>query len=310
MSRLVGNGTQTLKSLSPLFQPHYGGSCTRGRGRLWWTCPPISAGPSRNKLCQILQSMSLPPLWWHRKGESWDQEQRQLIKTKNVIKTGWLKGTGEVLWSTKHLWSFKVKESYSILLNNWSSWRLDLKPSFTDLKGIRLFSCIPSELIRGHVIVSGLSGVGWMSSCRFLLFRDSFVSACRGRGDSSAPPPPGCTLGCQEKLREEKDRWLLALKSVLGDSRRRRGASAVLLESQEADALTYAFPSNYTGDEEGHGADSPDPRGRTSMVCVCRWYQRWGGLHKYTPVLPQFNLVRNKNALILIQVIFDPHMEV
>ena len=35
--------------------------------------------------------------------------------------------SGEVSLSTKHFWSFTVKQSCSILLNNWSSWRLDLK---------------------------------------------------------------------------------------------------------------------------------------------------------------------------------------
>ena len=30
-------------------------------------------------------------------------------------------------WYKEHFWSFTVKQSCSILLNNWSSWRLDLK---------------------------------------------------------------------------------------------------------------------------------------------------------------------------------------
>lgn len=31
-------------------------------------------------------------------------------------------------------------------------------------------------------------------------------------GSSAPPPPTGCTLGRQEKLKRRKDRWLLGLK--------------------------------------------------------------------------------------------------
>lgn len=96
-----------------------------------------------------------------------------------------------------------------------------------------------AELSCDHVILSGLGGVWLDEQSSFSSLQRLFCLVVSRTGRLLCT---GGTFGCQEKLREQKDRWPLALKSVLGGSRRHRGASTVLPESREADARTYAFP--------------------------------------------------------------------
>lgn len=90
----------------------------------------------------------------------------------------------------------------------------------------------------GHVMLSGLCG---LLLDERLSFSPLQKLLCLALSRPEPLPCAGCTLGCQDRLWEQGDRWPLGLNSLLAGSRRRRGACTVLPEPQEADARAYGF---------------------------------------------------------------------
>lgn len=121
--------------------------------------------------------------------------------------------------------------------------------------------------------------LGWAFVAFFSL--ETLLSGVSSRGRLFCPPPTRCTLGCQKKLREEKDRWPLGLKSVLWCSKQRLRASAVLRESRRADAHTYGFPkwSCFYWGWRRTWSRTPEPWGQPALCAALdntRWQRQEG----------------------------------
>lgn len=114
-----------------------------------------------------------------------------------------------------------------------------LCPTRLQMSLILCFRHISMLLLSERFILVSEEVLGWAFVAFFSL--ETLLSGVSSRGRLFCPST-GCTLGCQKKLREEKDRWPLGLKSVLGCLKQRLRASAVLPESRWADAHAYAFP--------------------------------------------------------------------